>query len=199
MAEANYDLHKWPDPAIAIVNMGSPNRTAQLGDWLVWSGGVPIAAASATAYYRISGIGIALMNNPQWNSQGSGFYVSAMPVGIGGTFHVTGVGSATAGYFVFPMDIGSGVVGQTGLSGQAAIWTALAEVEGFPRLADTAYATTAAPGSASASGFSAYPGSGVGRIMRIYTAADPTAEWEIQLLPVNALGYFLGGAPRSGY
>ncbi len=197
MPEITYDVHKFPNAVVAYVDMSGTN-TAHAGDWLMYSGGIVLATNTATAYYRASGIGIALANNPTWNSQGSALYQTAMPVGIGGTFHVTGVGVGSAGDYVMPMFVGSGIVGQTGLTGRGAVWTAAGAPLGISGVSYNAIVFSGATviGTASATAYTAVPNSGIARIVRVVSAAAGSGRWEIYLLPPFALGV-IGGAPQT--
>lgn len=174
MAQVKYYPLIHRDPGIAYVDMKSTSNTAQIGDWLGFSGGQALPMDTATAYFRVSGVGIALDQNPKWTNQGSAYYLTAMPVGKGGTFRVSAVTGAaySAGDFCFPVQLGSGQVGQTGRTGKSTLWSA---VGGFP------FGLSALGGhAASASGV---PNSAVGRIVRV-VAAGATGQWDIELLPV---------------
>lgn len=128
MAESKYYPLIQKDPGIAIVDMMTTDETAHIGDWIFISGGSALVlsgARTSLGYQAYSGVGIALDQSPRWLPLGSAVHLTAMPVGIAGIFRVSAyTGVYTAGMWVMPIDGGSGVVGQTGRTGQAAIWSA---------------------------------------------------------------------------
>lgn len=150
------------------VDMLSTNTTAMRGDYLAFSGKSVIAVATAlpaAAFQVYSGIGIALANNPTYDEFGSASANGNMPVGThrGGVFRVSAItGNYSAGQYCFPVEIGSGVVGQTGATGKAPLWSA-----------------TAVPSRLTGSAF--LPNSAVGQIVRV-VAAGATGQWDIILL-----------------
>lgn len=172
MANAKYYPLIQRDPGVVYVDMGSTANTAHIGDWLAYSGKQVIAVSTADAYYRASGIGIALAQNPAWAEQGSAYYLTGMPVGKLGVFRVSGTtGNYSAGQFVFPVAVGSGQVGQTGRTGKAALWSATAANPNFI----TSIGGTFQSGSA-------LPNSAVGRILRVI-ASGSTGQWDIEIFP----------------
>ncbi len=180
MANAKFYPLIQKDPGVVYVNMGSTNNTAHVGDWLIFSGGQVVAADTATAYFQRSGIGIALDSNPKWTNFGSAYHLSAMPVGVAGIFRVSGVTGAAGGYsagnFVFPVQIGSGQVGQTGRTGQSCLWSATAILPFTTRFISAA-------GAGGGSAWSGAPNSAVGQIMRIHQANGATGQWDIRIFP----------------
>ena len=162
------------DPIVCTVDMGSTANTAEVGDWLGFSGKQCISMTTANAYFRASGVGIALDQNPKWTNAGSAYYLTAMPVGrAGGVYRVSGVTGAaySAGDYVFPVQAGSGQVGQTGRTGKAALWSATAILP---------FLITAL--GASWNSASGVPNSAVGRILRV-VAAGGTGQWDIEIFP----------------
>lgn len=158
MAEVKYYPLIQPEPIKRFVDMGSTANTAHVGDYLAFSGNQVIAVSTGDAYFRASGIGIALDQNPKWTNQGSAYHLTAMPVGVGGIYRVSAVSAVySAGDFVFPVLVGSGQVGQTGRTGRAAVWSATA-----------AYLTGT-------------PVSAVGRILRRLAQGATTGQLDIEL------------------
>jgi len=177
------------DDAIVYVDMLSTNNTAMRGDYLAFSGKSVIAVATGTpaaAYFPHSGIGIALAQNPMWDAFGSASANGKMPVGRRGIFRVSAVtANFSAGAYVFPVQTGSGVVGQTGRTGQGALWSATATLGGL--LSANSAQEVSVSGGQTASGiftsftYSVDPTSAVGQIMRVVTNAA-TGQWDIVLL-----------------
>jgi hypothetical protein len=164
MAEVQYYPLVQPEPIKRFVNMGSTANTAHVGDYLAFSGDQVIAVSTANAFFRASGIGIALDQNPKWTNQGSAYHLTGMPVGVGGIYRVSAVSAVySAGDYVFPVLLGSGQVGQTGRTGRAAVWSATA-----------AYLTGT-------------PVSAVGRILKRLAQGATTGQLDIEL-------FALGGA-----
>jgi hypothetical protein len=163
MTTVRYMPLRQPDAVHRWVDMVGTN-TAHIGDYLAYSGKQVIAVSTADAYYRASGIGIALQQHPQWLN-GSAVINSALRVGVNGIYRVSAVtGSYSAGDFAFPVAVGSGQVGQTGATGKAALWSA------------TAVLATGTQGAGQ------LPLSAVARILRV-VAAGATGQWDIELLP----------------
>lgn len=162
-------------------------QTATRGDYLLWSGKSVIAGGTAdpaAAYFPLSGIGIALENNPLVDAFGSASSNGKMPVGThrGGVFRVSAVtGNYSAGQLCFPVMTGSGIVGQTGRTGQAAMWSATAVLPGL--LASNFSAAGGGGGTASA--YALDRTSAVGQIVRV-VAAGATGQWDIILLDPHA-------------
>lgn len=154
MPGAQYFPLAQPDAVHRWVDMGGTN-TATIGDWLAFSGKQVIAASTADAYFRISGIGIALQQHPQWIN-GSAVINTGLRVGVNGIFRVSAVtGAYSAGDFAFPVQVGSGIVGQTGRTGKSTLWSASAVI-----------GATA-----------------VARILKV-VASGATGQWDIELLHI---------------
>lgn len=162
------------DDAIVYVDMGSTNNTATRGDYLAFTAKAARAVATGDTgpLFPLSGIGIALAQNPIFDDFGSGSANGKMPVGRRGIFRVSAVtGNYSAGQFCFPVMTGSGIVGQTGRTGQAALWSATAVNSFITGVSITA--TAVARNSA------------VGQIVRV-VAAGATGQWDIVLLDPRA-------------
>ncbi len=138
------------------------------GDWVQFSGGCVVGLnTQATPAYRLSGIGVALENNPYYDPLGRALNNSALPILTHGVLRVSGGMAASLtvapglGAAVFPATTASGFVGTTGATGVGAIWQTA-----------TRQAISANPTGAVASG--------VGKLINIFKAGDITAaQWDI--------------------
>lgn len=149
---------------------GSANGTNIIskGDWVQWSGGVIVGLnTQASPAFRLSGIGVALDNNPKYDELGRAMNNSALPVLTHGVLRVSGGSAASLtgapgyGAAVYPATTASGFVGQTGLTGVGGIWLTA------PRQAISGNPTGAVA-------------SGVGKLINIFKAGDITgAQWDI--------------------
>lgn len=152
---------------------GSANGTNILtkGDWVQFSGGVIVGLnTQAFPALRLSGIGVALANNPWYNELGQATNQSAFPVLTHGVLRVSGgsaaslTGAPGLGNSVYPATTASGIVGTTGATGVGGIWLTGGKV-----------GISAAIGALTA----AIP-TGVGKLIRIVKAGDITAaQWDI--------------------
>lgn len=157
----------FPDDTIIY---GSANGTNILtkGDWVQFSGGTIVGLnTQATPAFRISGIGIALANNPVYDELGRARTNSAFPVLTHGVIRVSGgsattvTGAPTLGLPVYPATTASGIVGTTGATGLGGIWLAVVR-----------QSISANPTGALASG--------VGKLINIAKIGDITAsQWDV--------------------
>lgn len=95
------------------------------GDWLAWSANNIIPTnAGDKAFWKASGIGVALEANPLYDPAGRQINNSALLIGAGGVFRVTAAFSGQPAYGVgaYPVATGSGVNAPTGLTGVGATW-----------------------------------------------------------------------------
>lgn len=145
------------------------------GDWVQFSGGFVVGLnTNATPAYRLSGIGVALENNPLYDELGVARANSALAVLTHGVIRVSGdtaaslTGAPGLGAAVYPATTASGIVGTTGATGVASIW------RNTPRISVTATGTVGA--------------SGVGKLVNIVKAGDITAsQWDV-LFDARILG-----------
>ncbi len=157
------------DDAVIPVNASSTALTITKGDWVAFSGIWAIAANTGIAYYKNSGVGIALANNPIYDELGIQQINTALPVLRRGIARVTGLSAVGDGSDILlglpvkPITTGSGIVGQTGATGIAARW-ATAPLQGI----------SANPTGALASGVA---------ILINVAAVGSTGQWDIQLAP----------------
>lgn len=94
------------------------------GDWVVLSGTGIAAAEDAQAYFKSSGLGIALDRNPAYDWAGRAVVNSGLLVATRGVFRVSAAfsGRVLNGVHAYPVTTGSGVNAPTGLTGLAATW-----------------------------------------------------------------------------
>lgn len=129
------------------------------GDWVQWSGQCIVGLnTQASPAFRISGIGIAMSNNPVYDELGRAINNSALPVLTHGVIRVTGADSGTVplGAAAYPATTASGIVGATGATGVGGLW-ATAPRQGI----------SANPTGARASG--------VGKVIAVPKAGDVSA------------------------
>lgn len=106
---------------------GNANTTTNIinpGDWVVLSGSGIAAAEDAQAYFKVSGLGIALDRNPATDNAGRSVVNSALIVATRGIFRVSASfsGEVLNGVHAYPVTTGSAVNAPTGLTGVAATW-----------------------------------------------------------------------------
>lgn len=94
------------------------------GDWIAFSGQAGIAVDDSVAYWKASGVGIALEGNPTYDNYGRQVYNSALLVARKGTFFFPASfsGQPNLGVLVFPDVTGSGIANISGASGRAPTW-----------------------------------------------------------------------------
>jgi hypothetical protein len=155
------------DDAIIPINASGTALTITKGDYVIFSGVYGIAGQTALAGAKVSGVGIAMGNNPWYDELGVARANSALPVLVRGVVRVTATSGAHSalGLPVFPTTTGSGIVGQTGATGMGAIWMT------------AAYANVSA-------GTSYVPGAqgGVAKLINIVSTGS-TGQWDIMLFP----------------
>jgi hypothetical protein len=163
---------------------GNPRTTTNvitIGDFIIASGSAVVGGESSLGgdMLRASGLGIALANNPSYNELGVAVVNTALPIATRGVFRVSAIsGSAAGGLWpigqpVYPATTGSGIVGQTGLTGIGPIWATAAVV------ADTT------AWSAARAFFS-----GVGKVVKVHSVGiEGAGQMDIELFPQGAHGY----------
>lgn len=139
------------------------------GDYVCFSGGYIAACEDAQAYYKASGLGIAITRNPAYDEHGRQVINSAVVVATHGQFRVSGATSGVIplGTLVFPASTGSAVNGPSGVSGVGSTWA------------------TAAPVSPSGATAVAHS-KGVAQIIRVHMGGLQTGQYDIRLWPRNA-------------
>ena len=113
---------------------GNANATTNIinpGDWVILSGSGIAAAEDAQAYFKVSGLGIALDRNPAYDNAGRAVVNSGLLVSTRGIFRVSASfsGKVLQGVLAYPVSTGSAVNAPTGLTGVAATWNSAAPVQ----------------------------------------------------------------------
>jgi len=107
------------DSQYVMVNAGTTALEVHPGDYMAFSGSAAIAVNTGVAYWKASGIGIALDSNPAYDWAGRPVVNSALLVARRGVFQVSAEfsGLASAGLLAYPATTGSGsfVSGATGV------------------------------------------------------------------------------------
>lgn len=123
------------DDATIAVNASGTALTITKGDWVAYSGIWAIAANTGIAYYKASGVGIALENNPVYDELGVPRVNTSLTVLRRGVIRASAGESAAGdgsdykfGVPVRPVTTGSGIVGQTAATGMGAMWQTAAFV-----------------------------------------------------------------------
>lgn len=168
------------DDAVVEVNPRTTTNIITKGDFVIASGSAVIAANTAqkATGLRASGIGIALANNPTYDTFGSTIVNTALPVATRGVFRVSAASASALGDWpvgtpVVPQTTSSGIVGQTGKTGVGPIWgTAAVVVDTTTWSAARAYF------------------SGVAKVVKMVSVGDEgVGQADIQLFPQGAHGY----------
>lgn len=123
------------------------------GDWVAFSGQYIIASEDADAFWKASGLGIALDANPVYDQFGRIQINSGIVVMTRGIIRVSAAfsGQPNLGVIARPATTGSGLTAPSGVTGQGATWQ------------------TAAPSTVSG-GTAANAGNGVGRVIAWYNS-----------------------------
>lgn len=113
---------------------GNANATTNVinpGDWVILSGSGIAAAEDAQAYFKVSGLGIALDRNPAYDNAGRAVVNSGLIVATRGIFRVSASfsGEVLNGVLAYPVTTGSAVNAPTGLTGLGATWNTAAPVQ----------------------------------------------------------------------
>lgn len=151
-----------------IYGVATSNTIISKGDWVQFSGGFVVGLnTQATPAYRLSGIGVAMESNPEYDELGVARANTALPILTHGILRTSGgtaaslTGAPGLGAAVFPATTASGFVGTTGATGVGAIWQTAARMQ-----------ISANPTGAVASG--------VGKLINIFKAGDITAaQWDV--------------------
>lgn len=157
------------DDNVFMGNASGTALTVTKGDWVAWSGIWIIAANTGISYYKVSGAGMALANNPQYDELGVPRPNTGLPVLRRGIVRVTGMSAVGDGSDILlglpvkPITTGSGIVGQTGATGIGSRWATapLQQISGNPTGALA---------------------SGVGILVNI-AAVGSTGQWDVQIVP----------------
>lgn len=155
------------DDMYVTVHAGATTLIINPGDYVAFSGQYGVAVDTAEAYWKISGVGIALDRNPAYDWAGREVVNSALLVATRGTFRVSAAfsGQPTLGLVAGPVSTGSAVNAPSGLTGLGATWN------------------TATPVSVSG-GTGAAPVPGVAQVVGWYNSGPAgTGQLDIRLWP----------------
>lgn len=158
------------DSRYVTVHASGTGLEVNPGDYVSFSGQYGIASHDGVAYYKASGVGIALDRNPAYDWAGRPVVNSALLVDRGGTHRVSASfsGQPNLGVLAFPDMTGSGVNAPSGQTGLGTVWNT-----GLPVL-----------GSANPTGA---PPKGVAQVVAWYAAGNGgTGELDIVLWDRNA-------------
>lgn len=161
----------------------NPRLTASIitkGDFVVASGSACIAGDSALGgtHLRASGLGIAVGQNPTYDTLGVAKVNTGLTIATRGVIRVSAASASALGDWpvgqpVFPSTTSSGIVGQTGATGVGPIWATAAPV------------TDTTGWSAARALFS-----GVGKVIAaVSVGVEGAGQMDIQLFPQGAHGY----------
>jgi hypothetical protein len=118
------------DDQYVVGNANATTNVINPGDWVILSGSGIAAAEDAQAYFKVSGLGIAMDRNPAVDWAGRSVVNSALVVATRGVFRVSAAfsGEVLNGVLAYPVTTGSAVNAPTGLTGVAATWQTAAPV-----------------------------------------------------------------------
>jgi hypothetical protein len=162
---------------------GNPRTVANVitrGDFVIASGSAICGAESSLlTQLRASGLGIALANNPGYDSLGNSYVNTSLPIATRGVLRVSGTSASALGNWpvgtpVVPSTTSSGIVGTTGKTGVGPIW-------------ETAAVVSDTTGWSAARAFY----SGVGKVIKMIKvgSAHGIPQADIMLFPQGAIGY----------
>lgn len=117
------------DDQYVVVNAGTTALVVHPGDYMAFSGSAAIAVNTGVAYWKASGIGVALDSNPAYDWAGRAVVNSALLVATHGVFQVSAQvsGLVSAGLLAYPATTGSGSL-VSGATGVGAAWATAAPV-----------------------------------------------------------------------
>jgi len=127
---ASYGTPQVPDDLYVVGNANTTTNVINPGDWVIFSGSGIAAAEDAQAYFKASGLGIAMDRNPAYDNAGRTVVNSALLVSTRGIFRVSAAfsGQVLNGVLAYPASTGSAVNGVSGITGVAATWQTAAPV-----------------------------------------------------------------------
>lgn len=118
------------DDQYVVGNANATTNVINPGDWVILSGSGIAAAEDAQAYFKASGLGVAMDRNPATDNAGRSVVNSALLVATRGQFRVSAAfsGKVLNGVLAYPASTGSAINASTGLTGVAATWQTAAPV-----------------------------------------------------------------------
>lgn len=162
------------DDLYITVNASGTALEVNPGDYMAFSGNYAIAVNTGIAFWKASGVGIALDRNPTYDWAGRQVVNSALLVATRGIFHVSAnfSGYPLYGLVVNPVTTGSAVNAPSGVTGVGATWN------------------TATPVLASGYTAAAAASNGVAQLVKWYnTGPAGTGQMDIRLWPRDASFY----------
>ena len=162
---AYYNTPMVSDDLYVVGNANATTNVINPGDWVILSGSGIAAAEDAQAYFKASGLGIAMDRNPAYDNAGRTVVNSALLVATRGIFRVSAAfsGQVLNGVHAYPATTGSAVNAPTGLTGVAATWQ------------------TAVPRQISANPTGA-PALGVAQVLASYPELGPAGTGQMDIL-----------------
>jgi hypothetical protein len=120
----------YDDALVPVSASGNGGSTATIGDWMAFSAQWAMPAAPGfigSPAYKVSAAGVAMENNPTFDTLGRAINNTAFLVLRRGVLRVSATASATArtipmGAHCYPGNTGSGIVGQTAATGAPVCW-----------------------------------------------------------------------------
>lgn len=158
------------DDCYVTVAVSGTAHEVSPGDYVSFSGQYVIASHDSVAYWKASGLGIAVDRNPKYDEYGNQIINSALVVATHGVFRVSAnfSGQPNLGVVAYPDMTGSGVNAPTGVTGLGAVW-------------NTGTPVTVSGGTAAA------PVKGVGQVVGWYNSGPAgTGQLDIRVWPRNA-------------
>lgn len=118
------------DGQFVSLGAGSTANVINPGDWVAFSGQSIVAAPTALAYWKASGVGIAMDRNPARDWAGREVVNSAVLVARYGGFRVSASfsGQPALGTLAGPKTSGSGVNSPSGVTGVGSTWVTASPV-----------------------------------------------------------------------
>jgi hypothetical protein len=164
--QAQSSIPVYTEDLYVIGNASGTALVVNPGDYVAFSGQYIVAAEDALAYWKASGVGIALDANPAYDPAGRPIVNSAIVVATRGIFRVTAnfSGQVNLGVIAYPDTTGSALAAPSGFTGVASRWN------------------TAAPSTVSG-GTAAAAGKGVAQVIAWYgaNAVAGTGQMDIRL------------------
>lgn len=158
------------DDMYVLVNASGTALEVNPGDYVSFSGLYAHATHDGVAWFKASGVGVALTRNPAYDWAGRQVVNSAVLVATRGIFRVSAnfSGQPSLGVLAFPDMTGSAVNGPSGVTGLGAVWN------------------TGAPASVSG-GTAVAPVKGVAQVIGWYDSGPAgTGQLDIRVWPRNA-------------
>lgn len=158
------------DDMYVVANPCTTATAINPGDYVSWSGSGIVPSSDDLAYWKVSGIGIAMDRNPAYDWAGRAVVNSALLIATRGLFRVSAAfsGQPDYGQLAYPDTTGSAVAAASGVTGLASTWN------------------TASPVTVSGA-TAVVPVKGVAQVINWYNSGPAgTGQMDIRLWPRNA-------------